>query len=137
MARIPLKDGVLSAVDAAADARLLAGRCTACARLHFPPTPVCPYCSTKGCATVRLGTDGTLYVYTAVTKAPPGYRGKVPYGFGVVELPDGIRIVTRLTETSTDRLRVGMSVRLVLEDIFQNEAGDTVVGWAFAPAESS
>ncbi len=72
-------------------------------------------------------------MYTAVAKNPPGYRGRVPYGFGVVELSEGIRIVSRLTESRVDRLAIGMPMRLVLEEIFTNDAGDVVVGWAFAP----
>lgn len=137
MARVPLREGLLSAIDPEASPRLLAGRCGSCAQHHFPATDVCPYCGADGCITIRLGERGTLFVYTAVLKAPPGYRGRVPYGFGVVELPEGIRVVTRLTESSVDRLRVGMPMRLVLEDVFVNDAGDTVVGWAFAPERAA
>ncbi|MGH7819222.1 MAG: Zn-ribbon domain-containing OB-fold protein, partial [Candidatus Binatia bacterium] len=100
---------------------------------HFPASSVCPYCAAGNCDTVRLGPRGTLFAHTSVAKAPPGYRGKVPYGFGVVELPEAIRVVTRLSEPAVDRLRFGMSMHLVLDDIFVNDAGDVVVGWAFAP----
>ena len=80
-----------------------------------------------------LSSHGTLYAYTSVVKAPPGYHGTVPYGFGVVELPEGIRVISRLTESRVDQLAFGMPVRLVLEDICDDEACDRVVGWSFAP----
>jgi uncharacterized OB-fold protein len=133
MARIPLKEGILSTIDPDDDPRLLAGRCLECRQLHFPATELCPYCSSGRCETITLGRGGVLYAYTAVENAPPGYRGQVPYGIGVVELPEGIRIVTRLTESAVDRLRFEMPMRLVTEELFVNEAGDTIVGWAFAP----
>jgi uncharacterized OB-fold protein len=133
MARVPLKEGLLSSLDPADAPRLLAGRCLDCRQHHFPATDSCPYCSGRRCEATKLSERGTLYVYTAVERAPPGYRGAVPYGFGAVELPEGLRVITRLAEARIDRLGFGMPMRLVLEDLFVNEAGDTVVGWAFAP----
>ena len=85
--------------------------------------------------TVELADRGTLYLHTAVEKPPPGYRGITPYGFGVVELPEGIRVISRLTESRPDRLQEGMPMRLVLEDLFIDDSGRTVVGWAFSPQE--
>ena len=67
--------------------------------------------------------------------APPGYRGPVPYGFGVVELDDGLRVIARLTEARLDRLRPGLPVRLVLEPLFTDDEGRAVISYAFAPAE--
>jgi acetyl-CoA acetyltransferase len=82
---------------------------------------------------VPLSTTGVLYVYTAVTKAPPGYTGAVPYGLGVVELPEGLRVVTRLTETDPRRLSVGMPMRFVTEPVFVDDEGRQVWSYAFAP----
>ncbi len=133
MNRVALKPGLLTSIDSSAEPRLLGSRCTDCRQLHFPATDSCPYCSAGGCARVELGNRGSLYVYTVVEKPPPGYRGKAPYGFGVVELPEGIRIVSRLTENAIDRLQCGMPMRLVLEEIFVDDTGAAVIGWAFAP----
>jgi uncharacterized OB-fold protein len=134
--RVPLKAGLLSSIEPEADPRLLGARCSDCRQIHFPATDSCPYCSGQRCDTVRLSDRGRLYVYTAVEKPPPGYQGRVPYGFGVVELPEGLRVVSRLTEPRIDRLAIGMPMRLVLEEIFTNQDGDAVVGWAFSPEAS-
>ena len=135
MTRVALKEGLLSSIDPADDPHLLGARCDACGRLHFPASDCCPYCSHDRCSVVELGRRPSLYVHTVVERPPPGYRGKVPYGFGVVELPEGIRIVSRLTATHLDRLREGSRMRLVLEDLFEDESARTVVGWAFAAEE--
>jgi uncharacterized OB-fold protein len=137
MARVPLKAGLLSSIEPAEDPRLLAARCRECRQLHFPATAFCPYCGGSDCETARLSSRGTLYAHTAVEKPPPGYRGSAPYGFGVVELPEGIRIVSRLTESRVDHLSFGMAMHLVLDDVFVDDAGDCVVGWAFAPEAKS
>jgi uncharacterized OB-fold protein len=133
MARVPLKAGLLTSIDPETDPRLVGARCLDCRQLQFPKMDSCPYCSGTRCETTPLGPRGTLYLHTAVEKPPPGYRGKVPYGFGVVELPEGIRVVSRLTESQPDRLDYGMPMRLVLDDLFIDDQGNTVVGWAFEP----
>ena len=131
MPRVALKDGLLSSIDPANDPHLLGARCGDCRQLHFPASGTCPYCSGDRCAVVELSPRGTLWVHTVVEKPPPGYRGKAPYGFGVVELPEGIRILSRLTANRLDALRDGMPLHLVLEEIFEDDSGRTVVGWAF------
>lgn len=113
--------------------RLLAGRCAACGKLHFPAGPVCPYCAVEGCAETRVGPAARLCLYTAVTATPPGYRGEVPYGFGVVELAGGLRVIARLTQHRLDRLRPGLAMRLVVEPLFTDDDGRPVLSYAFRP----
>ena len=71
-----------------------------------------------------------------VLTAPPGYRGPVPYGFGVVEVDDGLRVITRLTESRPERLRPGLAVHLVLEPLFTDDEGRAVVSYAFRPEDA-
>jgi uncharacterized OB-fold protein len=74
-----------------------------------------------------------LWAWTAVTAAPPGYEGPIPYGFGIVELEaEGLRIVTRLTEPDPSQLQAGQPMRLVADHL----PGD-LVAWAFAPEAAS
>lgn len=117
--------------------RLLAGRCVDCARLHFPATDTCPYCGVAGAAVVAVGERGTLWLWTVVASRPPGYRGPLPYGFGVVELDDvELRVVTRLTETHLDRLHEGLRMRLVVEPLFSDDDGVEVTSYAYRPEDA-
>jgi uncharacterized OB-fold protein len=75
---------------------------------------------------------GRLWAWTSVTSAPPGYDGPVPYGFGVVELGECLRVVTRLTEPDPSRMHAGQAMRLVLDDVGEGEGG-ALLSWAFAP----
>lgn len=128
----PIRPGLF--VDEADGPRLVAGRCGACGRLHFPSGPVCPYCAAAGCSPVHVGPDGRLRLFTAVQTPPPGYRGPAPYGFGVVEV-DGLCVVTRLTEARLERLRPGLPVRLVVEALHTDDDGRPVLAYAFRPTE--
>jgi uncharacterized protein len=113
--------------------QLLGGHCGACGRLHFPAGADCPYCSAEGCAPRPLGDRGTLYLFTTVVNRPPGYTGEVPFGFGVIELPEGVRLIARLTETDPSTLDFGMPMRLTFVPLHIDDEGRQVMTYAFAP----
>jgi uncharacterized OB-fold protein len=129
---IPVTTGLF---DSAADGspRLLGGHCAACAAYHFPASANCPYCGAEGCTTRELSDHGALCLFTTVTNRPPGYLGEVPFGFGVVELPEGMRLIARLTESDGERLQIGMPVRLAIVPLHVDESGREVLTYAFAP----
>jgi uncharacterized OB-fold protein len=98
---------------------------------HFPLADRCPYSGADDVQRVLLPRTGRLWLWTAVTTAPPGYAGPVPYGFGIVAL-DGIdlRVVTRLTETDPAALAEGVAMRLVVEKL-PGPDGQPVEAWTF------
>ncbi|HWC39115.1 MAG TPA: OB-fold domain-containing protein [Acidimicrobiales bacterium] len=83
---------------------------------------------------MALSEFGALWAWTAVNAPPPGYRGGVPFGFGVVELPEGIRVITRLTEADPARLQRDQTMRLEIVPLHEDDDGRSVVTYAFAPA---
>ena len=109
--------------------RLLGSQCGDCHGYHFPQHETCPYCSSNDVQPTELSPTGTLWSWTAVTASPPGYDGDVPFGFGVVELPEGVRVIARLTESDPHTLALGQPMRLVLTTLH-----DDVVTYAFEPA---
>jgi uncharacterized OB-fold protein len=115
---------------------LLASRCTNCGRYLFPRVDTCTYCASEETEPVDLAGPGTLWAWTAVTAAPPGYEGAVPFGIGVVELPEGIRVHTRLTESDPSSLAAGQPMVLRVVPLHQDDEGRDVVTYAFAPAAS-
>jgi uncharacterized OB-fold protein len=116
---------------------LVGGRCTGCERLQFPVASTCPACGEGTVETVRLADHGTLWGWTTVTASPPGYLGEVPFGFGVVELSDGLRVITRVEEPDPGRLEFGMPMRLELVELGPDPDGDVVTTYSFAPTGPS
>src|SRR5256885_665592 len=115
MERIALQRGLFTTADDPAAVRLLGGRCSGCRRFNFPAQAICPYCSAEGCETAALSPRGVIEVCTTVITRPPGYEGPLPFGFGVVELPEGIRIISRIK--APERCRAGTAVHLVIEPL--------------------
>jgi uncharacterized protein len=107
---------------------LIGGYSPTSGKHHFPLLDACPYSGARDVERVRLSRRGTLWAWTAVTAAPPGYEGRVPYGFGVVELTDErLRVITRLQEADPAALTFGQPMTLVAEEL-----PDGVTTWAFA-----
>jgi uncharacterized protein len=145
----PIHDGLFRVGDDG-EPHLVGGRCPACGDHHFPLGPGCPYCGAAPVDEVSLSTTGELWGFTTVTTAPPGYHGPVPFGFGVVELPEGLRVITRLPpaprhEHSDDRdheltdpghvgLQVGLAMRLTTETVAVDADGTERTTWCFVPA---
>lgn len=129
----PIRDGLFE-LDGGDDLTLVGGYSPTSGRYHFPLAPVCPYTGADDVQTVKLSRRGTLWSWTAVTAAPPGYTGPAPYGFGVVELGEGLRVVGRLTVSEPERLHEGMRMRLVADTVPADAPdGAELVTWAFSP----
>jgi uncharacterized OB-fold protein len=128
---VAVRDGLFVVGEVPA---LIGGRCRECGRVCFPRADICPYCSHQVVDEIELSRSGTLWAWTAVTAPPPGYEGPVPYGFGVVELEEGLRVITRLTEPDPAKLEAGQTMELVLEPVGDQD-GRRVLTYAFAPVD--
>jgi uncharacterized OB-fold protein len=129
----PIHDGLFRELPDGS-IRLVGGYSPSSGRTHFPRLPACPYTGADDVEEVELADHGTLWLWTGVTARPPGYDGALPFGFGIVELPDGLRVITRLTVADPDALSFGQPMRLVADTLQTDDDGTAVVTYAFAPA---
>jgi uncharacterized protein len=122
------------------DPQLLGGQCTSCAAVTFPEQPRCPRCGTETMVELPLPRRGTLVSWTT-QEFPPSfdYRGDPtgesfePYGVGLVQLDDVVRVESRLTESDPEKLDFGMEVELRILPFYVDKDGDEVITFAFAP----
>lgn len=128
----PLADGLFRARPDGSIV-LLGGYSASSGRTHFPRVAACPFTGADDVVEVELPDRGTVWGWTVVTAPPPAYTGALPFGFGVVELTDGLRVITRLAVTDPDELRFGQPVRLVPEVLSTDDDGTAVVTYTFTP----
>lgn len=138
--RVPIDAGLFAGSLEAP--RLRGSRCGACGETTFPAQAGCPSCTAQGCEEVELSPRGTLWTYTVQRfPPPPPYAGDsenfVPFAVGYVELPEGVRVEARLTESNPDRLVIGMEMELAVEAFAVDDEGREVVTFAFAPVETN
>jgi uncharacterized protein len=119
--------------------QLVGGRCTPCGAVIFPAAPSCPRCGATGMEEHLLPRRGTLWTWTTQDFLPkePYASGETdetfrPYGVGLVQLGDEVRVEARLTEADPEKLDFGMEVQLVVVP-FREDGDTTVVTFAFEP----
>jgi len=123
----------------AADPQLIGSRCAGCDATTFPTQQRCPKCSVADMSDVLLPRRGTLVAWTTQGFPPgPPYKGVtgkefVPFGVGLVQLEDAIRVEGRLTENDPAKLQFGMEVELTMIPFTTDGDGDEVVTFAFQP----
>jgi uncharacterized OB-fold protein len=120
--------------------QLIGSRCGDCGATTFPTQARCPSCSGGGMSELLLPRRGTLVAWTTQGFLPgPPYAGKetpktfTPFGVGLVQLEDVVRVEARLTENDPAKLRFGMEVELSMVPFTTDDEGNEVVTFAFQP----
>jgi uncharacterized OB-fold protein len=121
------------------DPQLIGARCPQCAAVTFPMQPSCPRCGSTQMERHLLPRRGTLWSWTTQEFLPkePYAGGETeetfrPFGVGVVQLGDEVRVEARLTEADPKKLKFGGEVELTLFP-FRTEGETTVLSFAFKP----
>lgn len=137
--KIPIEEGMWMTSSIDGRSQLIASQCGKCNEIFFPKKKngICTHCQTEKLHEIILNTKGKIYNFTVVMQRPPlYYHGDVPYAFGFVELPEGIRIRSHFTGCNFDELKIGMDVELVIEKLGENEDGDEIMTYKFGPIKS-
>jgi uncharacterized protein len=100
--------------DGVAEGVLRVQRCVACDRHLFYPRAVCPYCMASDLEWTEASGVGEVHSFTVVHRAPPDYRDEVPYVVALVDLDEGVRMMTRLVDVEPGAVTVGMRVEVVM-----------------------
>ncbi|MFE1266477.1 OB-fold domain-containing protein [Streptomyces sp. NPDC058758] len=96
--------------------RLLIQRCTACGTLRFPWLPGCNDCGAGEWEAVEAGGGGTVHSYV-VMHHPPFPAFDPPYAVGLIELAEGVRMISNVVGVPYDKVRIGMPVRLEFQRV--------------------
>jgi len=112
----PVADAVTTPFwEGVAEGVLRVQRCGACGRHVFYPRAVCPHCTTGELAWVEAGGGGRVHSFTVVHRAPAEYREEAPYVVALVELDEGVRLMTRLVDVAPADVRVDMPVEVAIQ----------------------
>ena len=94
--------------------KLLMPRCDACGTVAFPPTVACMKCSGTAFTWTAMSGNGTVYSFVVYHRVyHPAYADKVPYVVAVIDLDEGPRIISNITEVPIPEVACDMPVRVV------------------------
>ncbi|MEI5098979.1 OB-fold domain-containing protein [Streptomyces sp. PmtG] len=111
--------------DGVARHRLLIQRCVTCTTLRFPWLPGCHACGSPEWDTIEASGDGTVYSYVVMHHPPfPAFASPAdasgtpgPYAVVLVELTEGVRVISNVIGVPHHAVRIGMPVRLEFQRV--------------------
>lgn len=135
-----IREGLMLNIGAPLDKVRLAGtRCSACGETTLGDLSHCPNCGSGKVTGLPLSLRGSVWSYTVARHKPPGnYRGPEPFqpfGIALVELPEGLRMMTRI-DGDVDALKVGLPVEFT-PYLRHDEDGSIVVAFTFKAVEAA
>ncbi len=114
----PVSDAATRFWDATRERRLLLPWCVACERPFWYPREVCPRC--LGDAIEWREASGAGEVHAVSVQHRPGPMrdpAAGPYAVVLVELTEGVRIMTNIVGCAPDAVTVGMAVGLTWQPL--------------------
>ena len=121
------------------DPRLTISRCMKCGSASFPKAPLCPNpdCSKSpdNVEVVELSKRGRLHSYTYQIYQPPEpFRMDPfsPYGIGMVDFPEGLRIYGIIT--TMENLKIGMEMETTVGKLYEDDENEYIT-WMWKPVE--
>jgi uncharacterized protein len=96
------------------EGKLLIQRCGGCGALRHPPRPMCPKCRSLHWEAVESSGRGTVYSYV-MPHEPRFPFFDYPYIVVLVDLDEGVRLVSNLFDIDPADVAVGMPVEVYYE----------------------
>ena len=104
--------------DATRDRRLVLQWCRHCDRAIHYPRDVCPSCLGDDLEFRPASGRGAVYAVSVMPKAAnPTMAERVPYAVALVELPEGVRMMTNVVGVDPAAVTPGLAVQVTWEPL--------------------
>lgn len=102
--------------EAARKEVLVSQKCRQCGHRWLPPSSACPHCLSDEYEWTPLSGQGVIYTWTLVQRQyHPGYPP--PYNVAIVELDEGVRILTNIVGGDPAGIHIGDRVSVTFTEI--------------------
>ncbi len=97
--------------------RLLLQQCRACGHIQFYPRSICTACSSDQLEWSAARGTGKVYSYSTVYRAlVPGFEDDVPYVVAMIELDEGVRLLSQIIYCEPEAVFIGLRVSVIFEE---------------------
>ncbi|MBI4496754.1 MAG: Zn-ribbon domain-containing OB-fold protein [Chloroflexi bacterium] len=104
--------------EAARRHQLVIQRCARCWRMQHPPRAVCAACGHTEYEWVPSAGKGQVYSLTRVYQnRAPGWADEVPYVFAIIQLNEGIHLISNVVGVPAEQVHIGTPVEVFFEDV--------------------
>src|SRR5262245_27228667 len=93
-------------------------RCANCGAYRLPPRPICARCLSQESEWVASRGRGRVWSWTIIhPPVLPAFESDVPYNVVVVELDEGVRLVSNLLDVPAAEIRADLPVEVVFDRV--------------------
>ena len=93
-------------------------RCTKCRAWRHVPREMCAGCGSTEWEWARASGRGSVFTWTVVGRAlHPAFQEDTPYAPVVVEMEEGVRLLSQVVDCPPEALAIGMPVEVVFDDV--------------------
>jgi uncharacterized protein len=103
--------------DATKRHELVMRRCRSCNEFYFYPRDFCPTCFSFDVEWKKVTGRGKLYSYTICHRPLEGFEEDGPYNIALVELEEGVRMMSTVVDCPQEDLKIGMALEVVFDDV--------------------
>lgn len=103
--------------DACGRGEFLLQRCDGCGKFQYPYRGFCCHCWAGRPKDVASTGRGTVWSYSVVRRNRSRGHGTEPYIVAVVELEEGVRVVSNLMDCPIDEVAIGQPVEVYFQPL--------------------
>ena len=93
-------------------------RCDDCGVWRHVPRELCAECGSWQWQWTRSSGRGEVFTFTVVGRAlHPAFRDDTPYAPVVVEMEEGVRLLSQVVDCPPDELEIGIPVEVVFDAV--------------------
>ena len=93
-------------------------RCTQCQTWRHVPREMCASCGSWEWEWARSSGRGRLFTWTVVARPlHPAFADDVPMAPAVIEMDEGVRLLSEMSDCPPDDLEIGMPVEIVFDAV--------------------
>lgn len=94
------------------DGKLSIQRCGECGTHRHPPSPVCHACQSFEREWIASSGRGRVWTFAIVREPLEGWPGDVPNVVAIVEMEEGIKLVSRIVGSGAEEVQIGDEVQV-------------------------
>ncbi len=99
--------------DACREGKFLIQRCDSCGKFQYHYRGFCSHCWFGEIKDYVASGRGTVWSYTVVHRnRTPGFKDELPYVCALVELEEGVKVLSNIINCDTDSVEIGLPVKL-------------------------
>jgi|TARA_B100001750_G_C15418609_1_gene551724 uncharacterized OB-fold protein len=106
--------------------RIIGSRCNDCSKLFFPYVRNCKSCNSANIVDEEMSKTGKLLSYTYLFETTNEFSHQIPILFGLIELENGVRLISQITDYQDRDVKIGKNVKAVFRKIREDDKSSQI-----------